>query len=46
MANLRPMLEIDGLAKRFGDVQALDGISFNVKRGAPMMLIAWCASGG
>jgi ABC-2 type transport system ATP-binding protein len=27
------MLAIDGLTKRFGDVQALDGVSFNVKRG-------------
>jgi ABC-2 type transport system ATP-binding protein len=27
------MLEISGLTKRFADVQALDGVSFNVKKG-------------
>jgi len=30
----RPILEVDGLVKRFGGVHAVDGVSFAVERGA------------
>src|SRR2546423_183774 len=30
---MEPVLELDGLTRRFGDVVALDGVSFGVERG-------------
>src|SRR5207253_5604028 len=32
--SMRPILEVDGLVKRFGGVHAVDGVSFAVERGA------------
>ncbi|HVZ99433.1 MAG TPA: ATP-binding cassette domain-containing protein [Caulobacterales bacterium] len=32
-AEPQPMIEVEGLSKRFGDFTAVDAISFNVKRG-------------
>ena len=37
--SIRPLLEVEGLSKRFGGLQAVDGVSFGVPHGAIVGLI-------
>jgi len=37
----KPMIEVDGLVRKFGDRAVLDDISFNVHRGDTLVIMGY-----